>query len=193
MRFYLIGIVRCAAHRNGGLAISATWRSAIIGLLTTTMLTASALIPFADHRFSSALAAGGGGGGAGGDSGVGAGANAGTHGANGQAHGKGSTASSLGGLNAAHASSVALGHAAPNSEIGMIAAYAAAINAYNSATTPAAQATALTAAATALANASNKGVTSATVDALNLLLGVSVSSTTVDSIAAQAAAIQGSQ
>lgn len=96
-------------------------------------------------------------------------------------------------MNAAHASSVAFGHAAPNSEIGMIAAYAAAINAYNSATTPQAQSDAITAAATALAGASNKGVTSATVDALNSLLGVSVDSTTVDSIAAQAAAIQGSQ
>ena len=46
-----------------------------------------------------------------------------------RARGKGSTASKLGALNAAHASEQALANASPNSRVGRIAAYAAAVEA----------------------------------------------------------------
>jgi hypothetical protein len=98
----------------------------------------------------------------------------------------------LGALNAAHASQTALAHAAPNSEIGHIAAFNSAINAVNSATTPAAHAQAITAAATALAQAANHShsVTAATVNAVDAQLGVSVSASDAAAIASEAAAMQ---
>jgi hypothetical protein len=104
-------------------------------------------------------------------------------------------------LNAAHASATALAHAAPNSEVGKVAAYKSAVadlNATNAAlaasNTPAtqsAQAVAQAKATQALATAANKAITTSTVTSLNSTLGISLSApTTASSLAAQAASLQ---
>jgi len=92
----------------------------------------------------------------------------------------GRSAAIRGSLNASHASPSALAHAAPNSRVGHVAAYVAAVRAGN-----------LTAAAQALAKASNKSVTTQTVQALNARLGVSTTESQAAAIAAKATAFQG--
>jgi len=115
--------------------------------------------------------------------------------------GKGSTASALGALNAAHASPNALARASANSRVGKIAAYKDAINNLNmvnaefTASPPTAnaaqQAAAQLAAAQALANAANKSISTGVVNSVDALLGVSLSApTTAADLAAQAAALQ---
>jgi hypothetical protein len=75
--------------------------------------------------------------------------------------------SQLGNLNAAHASPTALSHANPNSMVGKIAAYKAAVSALI------AQNKNTTAKDIALAQPiANKTVTPAVIDALNALLGL---------------------
>jgi hypothetical protein len=150
---------------------------------------------------NTALAHGGGGGGGGSGAGNGHGNSDSAHGtgegAEGkgeQGHatdtdhrGKGSTAPSLGSLNASHASNQALAHAAPNSRVGHLAAYAAAVKAFKAAPPNSLAAKhALSQAAQALALASNKAVTPATVQAVNKNLGLKVSATTATAIAKQA-------
>jgi hypothetical protein len=78
--------------------------------------------------------------------------------------GRGAIASELGKLNAAHASLTALANAAPNSTVGMIAAYRGAIE--DGTITSVSQAQA------ALGQVSNKGVSPEVVAAVNDLLGV---------------------
>lgn len=103
---------------------------------------------------------------------------------------EGSSASSLGALNAAHASPTALGHAAANSRVGRIATYDKVVRAENTLENPnatlaqkqAAQAylnsqgldqmSAQQAERTALARAANKPVTQQVMDAVNDLLGL---------------------
>ena len=85
-----------------------------------------------------------------------------------------------GSLNAAHASPTALSHAAPNSRVGQLAAYAAAVKAGN-----------LSAAAQALANASNMSLSSQSVQAVNAKLGISMSANQAASMATAANALQG--
>lgn len=108
---------------------------------------------------------------------------------------EGNIASKLGALNAAHASPTALSHASSTSEVGKIAAYANAMNAYSAAVStnePQKANEALESAAQSLAAASNKAVTTSTVDALNSQLGLSVSPSVSAQVAAKAAALQGS-
>jgi len=113
--------------------------------------------------------------------------------------GKGSTASALGALNAAHASPNALARASANSRVGKIAAYKDAINNLNAVNaafkagtaTIAQQEAAQMAAAQALANAANKSISTGVVNSVDALLGVSLSApTTAADLAAQAAALQ---
>jgi len=100
---------------------------------------------------------------------------------------KGTTASSLGSLNASHASTNALAHAAPTSRVGRLATYASAIHALNAAPVNSLAAKqAIAEAAAALAKASNKAVTPAAVQAVNANLGLKVSKTNVVAIADQA-------
>lgn len=80
-------------------------------------------------------------------------------------------ASSLGRLNAAHASERALANASPNSTVGRIGAYKAALEDGD-----------LAAAAEALASVSNKAVTEASVRSLNGLLGVTAEETQITEI-----------
>ena len=81
--------------------------------------------------------------------------------------------------NAAHASAQALSHAAPNSAVGQMAAYQAAVQAKDYDT-----------AAAVLAATSNKAVTAETVRGVNGLLGLTVDDATVTDLAAQAQALQ---
>ncbi|GGF48677.1 hypothetical protein GCM10011611_63850 [Aliidongia dinghuensis] len=83
-----------------------------------------------------------------------------------------------------------MAHAAPGSEVGKIAAYANAINAVNTARTVAERDQAITNAAAALAAASNKGISTTTVNAVNDRLGISVAPAAAIAIAGQASAIQ---
>jgi hypothetical protein len=103
---------------------------------------------------------------------------------------EGGTASSLGALNAAHASRAALTHAAANSRVGRIATYEKVVRAENTLANPnatpaqkqAAQAylnslglgqmSAQQAERTALARAANKPITQQVIDAVNDLLGL---------------------
>jgi hypothetical protein len=80
-----------------------------------------------------------------------------------------------------------LAHAAPNSRVGRIAAYTAAIKSLKAAppNSPAA-ARAISKAAQSLALASNKAVTPAAVQAVNANLGLKVSAADVAAIANQA-------
>jgi hypothetical protein len=171
-------------------------RTAVVLVLTMS----SAVFPIT-HFVSQAFAtAGGGGGGEGKGGGDGGGkGGAADNNAGGQGKGKGSTASALGALNASHASARAMSHASPNSRVGKIAAYKAAINnldAVNAAfalgnATVAQQTAAQTSAAQALAKAANKGITAGSVTSLDARLGVSLSApTTADALATQAAALQ---
>jgi hypothetical protein len=183
-------------------------------LYTTAFAAALALTPatFSVDDFAlqtkAALAHGGGGGGAGGGSGGsgagGAGAAGGNHGGSEASHsgadpdqghaegqvdhqGKGSVASGLGSLNASHASSQALAHAAPNSRVGHIAAYASAIKSLEAAPPHSrAAARAISRAAQSIALASNKTVMPATVQAVDARLGLTVSKAEAIAIANQA-------
>jgi len=83
-----------------------------------------------------------------------------------------------------------MSHAAATSQVGQVANYAAAVAALNAATTQEAQTTAIAAAATALAEAANKSISLATVTALNVELGLTVTPEDAASIAEQAAAAQ---
>jgi hypothetical protein len=97
----------------------------------------------------------------------------------------GATAASLGSLNASHASPSAFAHAAPNSVVGQLAAYASALNNGN-----------INAAALALAAAANHSLTAQTVMAVNTnltaanVLSVSVTPAQAATIAAMANALQ---
>lgn len=91
----------------------------------------------------------------------------------------GKAASSLGALNAAHASPSALANAAPNSRVGQVAAFARAMEAKD-----------VDAAAQALANASNKSISQSTVESVNAILGLHSSPALDAAVAVRAAAIQ---
>ena len=80
-----------------------------------------------------------------------------------------------------------MAHAAPNSRVGRIAAYRAAIEALNKAPPNSLAARqALTRAALALSQASNKSVTTTSVSTVNTNLGLKVSARNVDTIVALA-------
>lgn len=85
--------------------------------------------------------------------------------------GKGLTASSLGRLNAAHASDTARAHAAPNSTVGRIAAFGNALEAGD-----------IEAAAEALADAANKSISPDVVSATAGLMGVDVDEATAEAV-----------
>ena len=82
-------------------------------------------------------------------------------------------ASELGKLNAAHASMVAMNHAAPNSTVGVIAAYKSQLTAALALTDPVAQAAAITTARQQLALSTNKDLTSSAVTRIDAMLGIS--------------------
>jgi hypothetical protein len=82
-------------------------------------------------------------------------------------------ASELGKLNAAHASSVALAHAAPDSAVGAIAAYKSEMTAALALTDPAAQESAITAARQDLASATAADLTVSAVTKIDAMLGIS--------------------
>jgi hypothetical protein len=82
---------------------------------------------------------------------------------------------SLGRLNAAHASPRAMERASPQSTVGQIAAYKAAVQDGN-----------MTAAAKALAGVANKSVTTQTVAEFNDILGVTMTDAQISTVAAQA-------
>jgi hypothetical protein len=97
--------------------------------------------------------------------------------------GQGLTASSLGSLNAAHASAMGLAHANRlNSVVGQIATYKDALTSEDGAD--------IEAAAEALANAANKPIDQSVVGAVNDLLGIDVDQGTEQDIADKAADIQ---
>jgi hypothetical protein len=87
-----------------------------------------------------------------------------------------------GSINAAHASPTAQAQAAPNSRVGLVAAYARAVEAQN-----------VDAAALALTKASNKSISINTVTSLNSLMGLQTDPSTDAAIAAKAASIQSGQ
>ena len=98
----------------------------------------------------------------------------------------GSTASTLGSLNAGHASATAMAHASPHSRVGELAVYKSDLAAYKAAlasNNPIAARQNLAAAAQALAVAANKTVTTNTVAALNRELGIRFSTATDTQIA----------
>ena len=100
--------------------------------------------------------------------------------------GHGATASTLGSLNAAHASDTALAHASSHSRVGELATYKTDIAAFRAAlasNNPIAARQDLAAAAQALARAANKTVTADTVAALNTELGIRLSTATDTRIA----------
>ena len=100
--------------------------------------------------------------------------------------GRGSTASTLGSLNAGHASVTALAHASPHSRVGELAIYKSDLAAFKAAlasNNPIAARNDLAAAAQALAVAANKTVTTDTVAALNNELGIHLSTATNTRIA----------
>ena len=222
--------------RGPAVAILATTMVAASALLPITHFAASSAFAKGDGGGGNGKGGGDGGQGKGGDSaasGTGSGAassvtgsiNSGTHGKGASSKGasaskdlkgtKGAMASTLGALNAAHASPNALAHASPNSRVGHVAAYKEAVNglntananlaaaqaAFNASPTTAnamalanaqtAQTNAQATAAQALATAANKSISASTVTGVNSLLGVSLSApTTPDALAAQAAALQ---
>ncbi|UTW04367.1 hypothetical protein KDX31_04995 [Amphritea atlantica] len=83
-----------------------------------------------------------------------------------------SVAASLGRLNAAHASATARAHASPNSAVGLIAQYEAAVYAAREASTEEEQAELEQAAMGFLGQAANKEINEAVVSAVNDLLGI---------------------
>ncbi len=97
-------------------------------------------------------------------------------------HGNGSTASSMGSLNASHASPEAFENASAKSRVGQLAAYANAVNQGK-----------LSAAAQALAKASNKALTTESVQAVNANLSISMSNQTAANIASMANADRSSK
>jgi len=110
--------------------------------------------------------------------------------------GRGSTASTLGSLNAGHASVTALAHASPNSRVGELATYKSDLAAFKAALAsndPIAARNDLAAAAQALAMAANKTVTADAVAALNKELGISASTATDTRIAQLAEATRQQQ
>ena len=88
-------------------------------------------------------------------------------------------ASELGKLNAVHASSVALGHAAPNSTVGAVATYQDEMAAALALTDPAAQASAITAAREDLATATGRQLTASSVTHIDVQLGITGASPTL--------------
>jgi hypothetical protein len=90
-----------------------------------------------------------------------------------------SAASELGKLNAVHASSVALSHAAPNLAVGAIATYQNDMTAALALTDPAAQASAITAARQDLAAATGKELTAPSVTHIDAQLGITGASATL--------------
>jgi len=82
-------------------------------------------------------------------------------------------ASELGKLNAVHASTVAMQHAAPNSAVGAIATYKSDMLAALALTDPAAQAAAITSARQQLAAGTNKNLTVSSVTKIDAMLGIS--------------------
>ncbi|HEY7385628.1 MAG TPA: hypothetical protein VH743_18365 [Beijerinckiaceae bacterium] len=89
--------------------------------------------------------------------------------------GNAAKAASLGKLNAAHASQAALAQASPNSAVGQIAAYKAAVERGD-----------LDKAAAVLAGLANKDITASTVAELNGLLGVTLTEAETATVAQQA-------
>jgi hypothetical protein len=183
-------------------------------VVSTALLTAAYLAgPLASdpsHLFGPGKALAGNGNGNGGGNGNGHAGGNGNGGGNGNAGGNangnaannshpenhGAVASSLGALNAAHASSTALANAAPNSEVGRIHAYQVALDNYltdlqnHPLDTDLLDAD-IAAVGDALGAAANKTVTPSTVDRLNDLLGISTDSdlnwdATKDSIVSEA-------
>ena len=108
------------------------------------------------------------------------------HSGNGHASKHGVSASTLGSLNAAHASSTARAHAAPNSAVGAIAIF---VNAAGSDELSDEQR--VEAAAQALASRANKPITEPVVSQVADLADVEVSSEEATAIAERAAEIQG--
>jgi hypothetical protein len=90
-----------------------------------------------------------------------------------------SAASELGKLNAAHASTVALDHAASNSAVGAIATYESQMNAALALEDPAAQDAAITAARQQLAQSTNKDLTASAVTRIDAMLGITGASPTL--------------
>ena len=88
-------------------------------------------------------------------------------------------ASELGKLNAAHASTVALQHAAPNSAVGAIATYKTEMLAALALTDTTAQSAAITSARQQLATATNKDLTASAVTKLDATLGIKGASATL--------------
>jgi len=95
-----------------------------------------------------------------------------THIPAGLALGQANAANELGKLNAAHASPIALQHAAPNSAVGMIASYESQMNSALALTDPTARDAAITTARQQLAAASNKKLTPSAVTRLDGTLGI---------------------
>ena len=85
---------------------------------------------------------------------------------------QGLAANELGKLNAAHASPVALEHAAPNSSVGVIAAYQDQMNDALGIADPAAKDAAITAARQQLAASSNKQLTPSAASRIDQMLGI---------------------
>lgn len=108
------------------------------------------------------------------------------------AHGHGNaskhgvSASTLGSLNAAHASETARAHAAPNSAVGAIAAFANAVESEELSDEQR-----IEAAAQALASKANKAITAPVVSKVADLANVEVDDETANAIAERAAEIQG--
>ena len=90
----------------------------------------------------------------------------------GAASGQGLAANELGKLNAAHASPVALQHAAPNSAVGVIATYQTQMNDALALVDPAERDAAITAAREQLGLASNKLLTPSAVERIDGMLGI---------------------
>jgi hypothetical protein len=88
-------------------------------------------------------------------------------------------ANELGRLNAAHASPIALQHAAPNSAVGMIATYDNQMNTALALTDPTARDAAITAARQQLALASDKQLTPSAVTRIDDMLGITGASPTL--------------
>jgi len=88
-------------------------------------------------------------------------------------------ASELGKLNAAHASSVAMQHAAPGSAVGAIAAYKTEMLAALALTDTSAKSAAITSARQELATATNKDLTVSSITKIDAMLGIEGASPTL--------------
>jgi hypothetical protein len=95
------------------------------------------------------------------------------------ANSEANAASYLGKLNAAHASSVALEHASPNSAVGAIATYKQQMQAALALTDPAARDAAIAAARKQLGSATDKTLTASAVTDVDGMLGITGASPTL--------------